>query len=106
MHAGEVTRAEAPVLVTTAPRNPRDEQRDRQRRYLVTMGIRLACFVAAIVLAGVGLRWEAGLAIGASLVLPWVAVIVANGGPPRSSERPVLYEARKQAELDPPASPE
>jgi hypothetical protein len=86
-----VSRTGGPVLVTTAPQSPREEQRQRQRRYLVTMGVRLACFIAAIVLVALDLRWEAGVAVGASLVLPWVAVIVANGGPKRVAEQPSLY---------------
>jgi hypothetical protein len=69
--------------------------RHRQRRYLVTMGIRLACFILAIVLVAVHLNWAAVLAVAASLVLPWVAVIVANGGPPRTEEQPSLYAARE-----------
>jgi hypothetical protein len=94
-HAGDVTRADEPVLVTTAPPNPRDELRRRQRRYLVTMGIRVVCFILAIVLVALDLTWAAGLAVAASLVLPWVAVIVANGGPPRTMEQPSLYAARE-----------
>jgi hypothetical protein len=55
------------------------------------MGIRVLCFIAAIVLAALDLRWEAGVAVAASLVLPWVAVIVANGGPKKTEEQPSLY---------------
>ena len=98
-HAGSVTRADEPILVTTAPQNPRDEQRERTRRYLVTMGVRVVCFVAAIVLVALDLRWEAGIAVAASLVLPWVAVIAANSGPARRTENPSLYREQRQ-ELD------
>jgi hypothetical protein len=94
-----VTRADEPVLVTTAPQSPRDEQRARTRRYLFTMGVRVVCFVLAIVLVALDLRWEAAIAVAASLVLPWVAVIVANGGPARRTENPSLYRERRQ-ELD------
>ena len=90
-----MTRADEPVLVTTAPQSPREEQRARTRRYLVTMGVRVACFVAAIVLVSLGLRWEAGIAVAASLILPWVAVIAANGGPRRTVETPSLYRAQR-----------
>ena len=92
-----MTRADEPILVTTAPQSPRDEQRARTRRYLVTMGVRVVCFVLAIVLVALDLRWEAGIAVAASLVLPWVAVIAANGGPRRTAETPSLYQERRRA---------
>jgi len=100
-HAGGVTRAGEPVLITTAPPSPAAERRARERRYLVTMGIRLVCFILAIVLFGLGWRLLAGFAVAASLILPWVAVIAANAGPvggPASA--PSLYSARKAAELE------
>lgn len=89
-----MTRApEEPFLVTTAGKSPRDEQRERTRRYLVTMGVRVACFVLAIVLVALGMPWEiSALAIAASLILPWVAVVAANAGPTRDAgEQPAIY---------------
>ena len=90
------------VLVTTAPKSPRQEQSERQRRYLITMAIRTVCFILAIVLVQVGLRWEAAIAVVGSLTLPWVAVVVANAGPKRRVERPVLYAKKRPKELEPP----
>jgi Protein of unknown function (DUF3099) len=89
-----------PLLVTTAGRSPADERHDRERRYLVTMGVRVAAFIAAIVLFGAGLRWEAGIAIAASLILPWVAVVAANAGPKRTTETPSLYAKKRPREID------
>jgi hypothetical protein len=99
-HAGGVTRADEPVLVTTAAKSRRDELRDRERRYLITMGVRVVCFVLAIVLFGVGLKWVAAFAVAASLILPWVAVVAANAGPRRVAEQPSLYR-RHQHRLPP-----
>jgi hypothetical protein len=98
-----VTRApEESFLVTTAGKSPREEQRERQRRYLVTMGLRVACFVLAIVFVGLGLPWEfSAIAIAASLILPWVAVIAANAGPTRAVERPVLYDGDAPKSIGP-----
>jgi hypothetical protein len=96
-----VTRAEEPVLVTTAAKSPRDEQRERQRRYLITMAVRVVCWVLAIVLFGLGLRWEGGIAVAASLILPWVAVIAANAGPRRTTETPSLYAGDRPTEIGP-----
>jgi len=85
---------EEPFLVTTAGKSPRDEQRDREHRYLATMGLRVACFILAIALVAIGVPWEfSALAIAASLILPWVAVVAANAGPRRTVEQPTLYEA-------------
>ena len=96
-----VTRADEPVLITTAPPSPAEERRARERRYLITMGIRVLCFVLAIVLFGVGLRWLALIAVAGSLILPWVAVVAANAGPTRDvAGTPSLYSARKTAELE------
>jgi hypothetical protein len=100
-HAERVTRADEPVLITTAPKSPRQEQRERERRYLLTMGARVVCFVMAIVLFGLGLRVLAGFAVAGSLILPWIAVIVANGGPkPEPVGKPSLYAARRLHELE------
>ena len=80
-----------PVLVTTAGKSARDERRDRERRYLLTMGLRVLCFIAAVVLFAGGLRWAGAIAAAGSLILPWVAVVVANAGPRRQPAQPALY---------------
>jgi hypothetical protein len=98
-HAGSVPRDDRPVLVTTARPNPREELRARERRYLVTMGIRVLCFIGAIVLFSADLKWEAAVAVAGSLVLPWLAVIAANAGPKPVFESPELY-ARQRRALD------
>ena len=89
------------MLVTTAAKSPGDELRERQRRYLVTMAVRVVCWILAIVLFGLGLRWEGGIAVAASLILPWVAVIAANAGPKRTVESPSLYDGDRPTELGP-----
>ena len=89
------------MLVTTASKSPRQEQRDRERRYLVTMAVRVACFILAIVFFEVGPRWLAAIAVAGSLILPWVAVVAANAGPRRAFEQPALYRRRPRNELPP-----
>ena len=69
------------VVSITGARSGRSEDIDgRTRRYLISMGIRTACFIGAVLVSG-PLRWA--LVIGA-LVLPYIAVVVANAG--RESE--------------------
>lgn len=68
---------EPPIYsVTSARRSLTDDQAERNRRYLLSMSIRVICFVGCILVDG-WLRWT--LFVGA-LVLPWIAVIIANAG--------------------------
>ena len=62
------------VRVTTAPRSRAEEQAGRQRRYLISMGIRTLCFVGAVIADG-WLRW---VLVAAAVLLPYVAVVFAN----------------------------
>jgi hypothetical protein len=59
------------------------------------------CFIAALVLFAVGPRWAGLLAAGGSLVLPWVAVVVANATPRRMASTPSLYVGEPRKELPP-----
>ncbi len=56
----------------------------RQRRYLIAMSIRTACFVLAVFTPG---WWRAVFLVGA-IVLPYVSVVVANGGRERTQDVP------------------
>jgi hypothetical protein len=74
-HSGEAVR------ITTASTSSGDDIASRQRRYLVAMGFRTVCFVAAIF---VTITWARVLLVGAALVLPYVAVVMANAGTSKS----------------------
>jgi Flp pilus assembly protein TadB len=91
-----VTEQRDPVLVTTAPVSPAEERRGRERRYLITMGIRIVAFVVAIVFAT---GWVRVIAVILALVLPWVAVIAANAPHRRSPQQPSLYAGERRREL-------
>jgi DUF3099 family protein len=67
----------APVRITTAQRSHRDDIAHRQKRYLISMGIRTLCFVLAVFSIG---HWFLWVFIAASFVLPYVAVVMANAG--------------------------
>ena len=64
-----------PVRITTATRSHNADIALRQRRYLISMGIRTPCFVLAIVSIG---HWFMWVFIAASFLLPYVAVVLAN----------------------------
>jgi Flp pilus assembly protein TadB len=77
-----------PYLVTTAPISAADERRAREKRYLITMGVRVVAFIVAIVFAT---GWIRVIAIILALVLPWVAVIAANAPRRRVEQQPSMY---------------
>jgi xanthine/uracil permease len=97
-HTGRVAAPDEPILVTTAPVSPADERRGRERRYLITMAVRVVALVVAIVFAT---GWIRVIAIILALVLPWIAVVLANAGPRRAArETPSLYTAERPRELE------
>lgn len=62
--------------ITSAGRSRDADVTDRAVRYAIMMGIRLVCFFAAVFTEG-WLRWT--FAAGA-VVLPYIAVVLANAG--------------------------
>lgn len=75
-----VGKAKAPDIevftITGAQRALSQEQTGRTRRYLISMGIRTACVLGAIVVPG----WPRWVLIAGAVVLPYLAVVVANAG--------------------------
>lgn len=79
------------AAVTSLPRAPRDEARDRVRHYAITMGIRTICFVLVFTVQPMG-WWTWVFAIAAA-VLPYIAVVFANAGDdsvPTGVESPLI----------------
>jgi hypothetical protein len=66
----------------------RDDVDSRMRRYLISMGVRTACFLGAVA-AGGWLRWTL---IVSALLLPYLAVVLANGGRDRVEELPPFHD--------------
>ncbi|MBN9103423.1 MAG: DUF3099 domain-containing protein [Propionibacteriaceae bacterium] len=66
--------ANKPVLITSARLSKTLDNAARRRRYLWTMGVRVACFLAATVTP---LPWNLLLLVAAA-VLPTIAVMLAN----------------------------
>ena len=71
------------VRITTAATSRNADIAGRQRRYLISMGIRTVCFVAAVI---VGHGWVMWVLIVAALLLPYVAVVMANAASSRSDD--------------------
>ena len=55
----------------------------RQQRYLLSMSLRSLCFVGAIIASLAGIGWLWPILIVGALVLPYVAVVMANAAAPR-----------------------
>jgi type III secretory pathway component EscV len=68
--------------ITDAQRALSVEQAGRTRRYLISMGIRTACVIAAIFVPG----WPRWVFVAGAVVLPYFAVVVANAG--RENDEP------------------
>lgn len=66
------------VRITTAAANRADDIRARQRRYLFSMSLRTLCFVGAIAASMAGIDWLWPILIAGALVLPYIAVVMAN----------------------------
>jgi len=78
--------------ITSAQRSLSAEQAGRTRKYLVSMGIRTGCVIGAIFIPG----WPRWVLIAGAVVLPYLAVVIANGGKARDRGEPaeVTQQAR------------
>ncbi len=64
------------MRITTAAPARAEDIAARQKRYLISMGIRTACFIGAVAVGPGWLRW---VLIAGAVFLPYVAVVFANG---------------------------
>jgi Protein of unknown function (DUF3099) len=74
-------------LVTEARRPRSEDIAYRERRYLIMMAVRVACFGLAIALFAAGAGWFAAIPGVGALVIPYFAVVFANGGREPASTR-------------------
>jgi hypothetical protein len=79
-HAGRPARGQSVHLVTQAQRSRSDDIAFRQRRYLLMMGIRAACFVIAVIMFINHLGWLTAIPAVGAIFIPYFAVVFANGG--------------------------
>lgn len=71
-------RSSSTPSATSLPRAPRDEVGARSVRYLVMMGVRVACFILMVVVQPYG--WYTWVFGAAAIFLPYIAVVLANVG--------------------------
>ncbi|MGH3267204.1 MAG: DUF3099 domain-containing protein [Trebonia sp.] len=80
MKLGHAARGHEVHLVTQAQRPMSEDIAYRQHRYLLMMGIRVICFVLAVLFYVEGLRWLVLIPAVGAIFIPYIAVIFANGG--------------------------
>lgn len=84
------------AVVTSAGTSHTDDISLRQRRYVLTQGVRIACVILATALP-VPMAYKALLLFGA-IALPWFGVVMANAGPTMSRGKKTALRA---APIDP-----
>ncbi len=72
--------------ISTLPTSLRDDQAERVKHYVLSMGIRTACFIAAGFFAVV-VHWTPGvwLCLIGAIILPYPAVVLANNSANKKS---------------------
>ena len=90
------------VRITTAAASRRDHIARRQRRYVLSMTLRTVCFIAAIVVGPGWLRW---VLVAAAILLPYVAVVMANAVTTKADDFALRDAPEARPQLEPGAAP-
>lgn len=85
---------EKPISITSAQVAHSEEQPGRAKRYLISMIIRTACFIGAV-LTPSPYRW---FLIAGAVLLPYIAVVIANAG--RENVTGKVETVQKQKEIE------
>lgn len=85
---------EKPISITSAQTAHSEELPGRAKRYLISMIIRTACFIGAV-LTPSPYRW---FLIAGAVVLPYIAVVIANAG--RENATGKMETIQKQKEIE------
>ncbi len=88
--------------ITGVGRGLAEDQAQRTKRYLVSMGVRTACFIGAVVTTG-WIRWTL---VAGAILLPYLAVVFANAGRERTEPPPPEIFLRPDRSQLPPPSPD
>lgn len=90
------------VRITTAATSRQADIAARQRRYVLSMAVRTICFVAAIAVGPGWLRW---VLVAAAVLLPYVAVVMANASDTKSDGFALPDDGIARPQLLPGADP-
>src|SRR6187402_507012 len=97
--ARERSREPEAVRITSAAASRNDDIAARQKRYLFSMGIRTLCFVGAIVASLLGIPWLWPILIVGAVLLPYVAVVMANAATTKGDGFALLEHGSQRREL-------
>ncbi|WP_419185682.1 DUF3099 domain-containing protein [Mangrovactinospora gilvigrisea] len=78
------------MRITGARASLAEDVRGRQRRYVISMGIRTLCVIATVMLWHVNM-WLAWATLAGGLLLPYIAVVYANAGREQPQETPTTF---------------
>jgi hypothetical protein len=79
----ELGRDTEAIRITSAAASRNADIAVRQKRYLLSMSLRTLCFVGAIIASLAGVHWLWPILIAGALVLPYIAVVMANAATTR-----------------------
>jgi hypothetical protein len=88
------------IRITTAGDGPQADLARRQKRYLISMSFRALCFIGAVIAGAHHLTWLWPILIGLALVLPYVAVVMANATDSRASSMGLVTGISPYKELE------
>lgn len=94
---GGPAHADGVVSITSAAPSLTDDVARRTRRYLIQMSVRVVCFLGAVLID----HWTRWLLLLGAVVLPYIAVLLANAG----GERGPAPSADLALPALPPAAP-
>jgi Flp pilus assembly protein TadB len=83
-------RDQEPVLITEAQPSLDDQLSARRTKYLIMMSTRIVCLIAAA--AFYHNPWLLAIFVTGAVVLPWIAVLVANDRPPKKAQKPSRFD--------------
>lgn len=69
-------KSRAPQSATSLRRAPHDDAHARMTKYFIMMSVRVVCFVLMVVITPYG--WHTGVFAVGAVLLPYLAVVVAN----------------------------
>jgi Flp pilus assembly protein TadB len=95
--------SDAPIRITTAAEGAGADIAARQKRYLIAMGVRTLCFLAVALLAitHAGPGWLPWIFVVGAVLLPYVAVVMANAGETKSDGFQLLDGPSHDRQLPP-----
>jgi DUF3099 family protein len=102
MRSHQGGRRDQAYVVTEARQSRSDEIAQRERRYLVMMGLRVVCFILTVVLFLEHVGWFALIPAVGAITLPYFAVVVANSRKQSVAPGFRAYEPRLPDRFSPP----